>query len=271
MEDYERDAMIDSIRCRREEFDQPLAENPPLGPKWMAKQGLNSLNLNGAEYAVMGCLLDRASSHSGLCYPSEEFIAGWTRRPLRTVQRAIRSLWEKRLINITRRSMTSSRYFVQWAPLFSAYRHQKAFEKLNTKRNAQRHAQKVADHVTKSGGSLIQKVATKPSYLEPSNRNLGHEMAHPASPADATVISIENHSSKETQRASESVERPSGFQEKVKPAWWWENRLREAADELMECTNPERRKELGERISACKKRIQETLHEQRSKTDAGRR
>ena len=45
MEDHERDAMIDSIRCRREEFDPPLAENPPPGAKWKAKQGLNSAQL----------------------------------------------------------------------------------------------------------------------------------------------------------------------------------------------------------------------------------
>ena len=120
MEDHEHDAMVDSIRCRREEIDPPLNDNPPPGPKWKAKQGLNRLNLNGAEHDVMGCLVDRASSKSGLCYPSEEFIAGWTGRPLRTVQRAISSLWHKRLINITRRSLTSNRYFIQWDALFAA-------------------------------------------------------------------------------------------------------------------------------------------------------
>ena len=92
MEDYERDAMVDSIRCRREDVEPELPENPPPDAKWKAKQGLNRLNLNGAEHDVMGCLVDRANATTGLCYPSEEFIAGWTGRPLRTVQRAIRSL-----------------------------------------------------------------------------------------------------------------------------------------------------------------------------------
>ena len=43
----------------------PLPDNPPPGPKWQAKQGLCRLNLNGAEYAVLGCLIDRASKTKG--------------------------------------------------------------------------------------------------------------------------------------------------------------------------------------------------------------
>ena len=142
MEDHEYDAMVDLIRCRREEIAPELPENSPPGPKWKAKQGLNRLNLNGAEHDVMGCLVDRASSKSGLCYPSEEFIQGWTGRPMRTVQRAIRSLWDKRLINITRRSVTSNRYFIQWTTLFAAYKQQKAFERGVTLASRRRHRKK---------------------------------------------------------------------------------------------------------------------------------
>ena len=182
MEDHERDAMVDSIRCRREDVAPELPENPPPGAKWKAKQGLNRLNLNGAEHDVMGCLVDRASSKTGLCYPSEEFIEGWTGRPMRTVQRAIRTLWDKRLINITRRSATSNRYFINWSALFTAYKRQKAFEG--------NRLPKVAGSDTKSGGSPSPKVAAKPSYSEPSNKNLRHEMAHQPSAADASRSSM---------------------------------------------------------------------------------
>ena len=58
------------------------------GPKWKARAGLARLKLNGAEYAVMMCLIDRWNPKNGLCYPSEEFIAGWTDRNPRAVRRA---------------------------------------------------------------------------------------------------------------------------------------------------------------------------------------
>ena len=161
MEDRERDGMINSMRCRREEISPELPENPASLPKWQAKQGLNRLNLNGAEHDVMGCLIDRANPTSGLCYPSEEYIAGWIDRPLRTVQRAIRTLWDKRLINITRRSATSNRYFIQWPTLSIAYRAQKAFEK-RRRCVAAVTLQKVADDTARSGGSYPPEVAAKP-------------------------------------------------------------------------------------------------------------
>ena len=65
---------------------------PPPGPKWKARKGLARMKLNGAEHDIMECLIDRASKAKGLCFPSEEFIAGWTTRPLRTVERGIASL-----------------------------------------------------------------------------------------------------------------------------------------------------------------------------------
>ena len=159
----------------------------------------------------MGCLVDKANSKSGLCYPSEEYIAGWTGRPLRTVQRAIRTLWEKRLINIIRRSATSNRYFVQWMPVFSAYWHQEAFEK----RHAQRHAQKVAGEDAKSGGSPIQKVAAEPRKIEPRKMNLGHEMAHSPAANDAYDDFIEYQFGGVTQLLSEFCWEAQGFSGRV--------------------------------------------------------
>ena len=150
-----------------------LPENPPPDAKWKAKQGLNRLNLNGAEHDVMGCLVDRANATTGLCYPSEEFIAGWTGRPLRTVQRAIRSLWHKRLINITRRSATSDRYFIAWArTLLGVPSHQQVFERDATAASRRRHKQKVAgESCQKWRVAPAPEVAAEPRK-EPMKENL---------------------------------------------------------------------------------------------------
>jgi Helix-turn-helix domain len=164
--EYQHEAMVETIRCRREEIEGTLPENPPGGAKWKAKQGLHRLNLNGAEQDVMACLIDRANPHTGLCYPSEEYIAAWTGRAMRTVQRAVRTLWDKRLINITRRSLTSNRYYIAWGKLFEAHKLQKAFERRHTVTRPP----KVADHDTKSGGSYPPEVAAKPI-----NRTYEHE------------------------------------------------------------------------------------------------
>ena len=268
MEDHERDAMVDSIRCRREDVAPELPENPPPDAKWKAKQGLNQLNLNGAEHDVMGCLIDRASSKSGLCYPSEEFIQGWTGRPMRTIQRAIRTLWDKRLINITRRSLTSNRYFIQWEPLFAAYRAQKAFERGVTLASRRRHAQKVADHDTKSGGSHPPEVAAKPSNRT-YEENLRHEMAHQPSAADAKEAFRKEHSEEDrvtlTAKGLTAGERLS----KRYGLIFWTDALVGAEKELKRCTLPEQQKKLEEKIADCINRIEELRYEQRDETAAG--
>jgi hypothetical protein len=140
--DEAHEEMVFGILERR---DEPLPENPPPGPKWQAKQGLHCLDLNGAENRVMFCLIERANKFSGLCFPSEDWIAGWTRIPKRTVERAVASLKAKGLIGIVpvrrKRGGVSNRYYAKWEPLFAGYRHMKAFEAASTeKRNAARDA-----------------------------------------------------------------------------------------------------------------------------------
>ena len=78
----------------------PLPHNPPPGPKWQAKQGMARLCLNGAEYSVLACLLDRASKSKGACYPSQGFICKWTFRPERTVERAVAGLRSRKRIAV---------------------------------------------------------------------------------------------------------------------------------------------------------------------------
>jgi hypothetical protein len=101
--------------------------NEPHGPKWQAKDALNRINLNGPEHDVMHCLIDAANRVNGRCYPSEEFIAGWTNRNRWAVERAIKSLRQRGLIFVARRFATSNLYTVNWQPLFDAYRDQMAF------------------------------------------------------------------------------------------------------------------------------------------------
>jgi Helix-turn-helix domain len=147
-DEYELVGMVDAIRCQRDEEELP--NSPPPGPKWKARKALSRLNLNGAEHDVMECLVDRANKDSGLCYPSEVFISGWTNRPLRTVQRAIDSLKRKRLISVVYRGSTSSRYYINWRRVFAAARQMEAFEK----RHAASRRPKVADRSVKSGGPI---------------------------------------------------------------------------------------------------------------------
>jgi hypothetical protein len=131
----------------------PLPENPPPGPKWQAKQGMARLNLNGAEYAVLACLIDRASKGKGACFPSQEFIFGWTGRPERTVRRAVSTLEECGLIRVIDRGLKSNAYIINWPPIFAAYQEMKRFEK----RNAQRHGAVTAS----------PKVASQPATVRP--------------------------------------------------------------------------------------------------------
>ena len=108
-----------------------LPANPPPGPKWQARTGLYRLGLNGAEHDVMGCLINRASKASGLCFPFEHGIVEWTNRPLRTVQRAIAELRTRNLIAIVEigcKTGQRNRYYINWPPLFAAYEAIKAIE-----------------------------------------------------------------------------------------------------------------------------------------------
>src|SRR5262249_46463295 len=107
-----------------------IPHNPPPGPKWQARIGAVVLGtLNGAEVAVLTCLIDCASKASGYCIPSAEFISGWTTRPVRTVERAISKLKTKNLVGTHPRGDTSSAFLINWQPLFLAYQKLVSFQK----------------------------------------------------------------------------------------------------------------------------------------------
>jgi hypothetical protein len=134
---------VEARRCEQGEPTgyEPVPENPPPAPKWQAKTGLCSMGLNGIDHDVLECLIDAASKRKGLSFRSELFIAGWTQRPLRTVQRSIASLFRRRLIRIVRRPCKNgvrNFYLINWEPTFAAYRGIKWFERNWT--TARRHA-----------------------------------------------------------------------------------------------------------------------------------
>jgi Helix-turn-helix domain len=127
-EEYERQGLAENIVSGRE----VLPANPPPGPKYHARQGLASMGLNGSDHDVMFCLIDRANTNTGRCFPSEAFIAAWTNREERTVRRFIASLKKRNLIEATPvkcKGGTRNEYRINWDPLFAAYKAMKAFEK----------------------------------------------------------------------------------------------------------------------------------------------
>jgi hypothetical protein len=129
---HNQSAMVETMMGVRDMMRDPLPDNPPLGDKWQAMLGLARLHLNGGCHCVMVCLIDHANSDSGLCFPSEDRIAGWTGIPLRTVERAISTLRKKSLafaVPVKCRTGKHNRYYVNWAPLFAAFKEIKAFEK----------------------------------------------------------------------------------------------------------------------------------------------
>jgi hypothetical protein len=129
---------------------------------------------------VLACLIDRASNTKGACYPSQEFIAGWTFRPKRTVERAIASLDAKKLIRVRYRGTHSNAYIINWEPIFAAYHALVAFER----RNKERHGDASVAPAAKSGGSIpisspeVAGLSSPEVADKPWNRNHGSYLNH---------------------------------------------------------------------------------------------
>jgi hypothetical protein len=223
----------------------PLPNNPPPGPKWQAKQGLCRLNLNGAEYAVLACLIDRASLAKGACYPSQEFICGWTFRPERTVKRAVAGLRTRKLVRVVDRGTASNAYHINWQPIFSAYRDMKGFEKRHAaSRNAE---QKVAPQDETVGPEVARQVgpevAPKPMKGTSEERE---PMTLSGSPNGEPYWVILKGGKKERALQREQEAKPSRPHEgpTKDKASWWKSRERAALTELETCTDQNRRAQL---------------------------
>jgi hypothetical protein len=124
-EDHELQGLLETLVSQR----LISTPNPPPGPKWKAKAGLHRLGLNGAEGAVIWLLIDCANRNSGLCYPSQEYIAGRLDLTDRTVRRAIASLKKRKLIKTMQYGKSSNRYEINWQPFFAAFATMEAYSK----------------------------------------------------------------------------------------------------------------------------------------------
>jgi hypothetical protein len=121
---------VEATRELREyEGRAPLPANPPPGPKYRARRGLNRLKLRSATVRdFMECLIDRASKHRGACYPSLEYIVGWTDRRFETIRAAAKDARRLGLVRIIERGRNtagqkrSNAYAINWPVLFEACR-----------------------------------------------------------------------------------------------------------------------------------------------------
>jgi helix-turn-helix protein len=258
---YDNDGEPDIAASVENEIDnrerEPLPHNPPPGPKWQAKQGLARLPLNGAEYSVMACLIDRASKGKGACWPSQDFICGWTSRPERTVKRAISNLKALGLIRVIDRGTISNAYIVNWEPIFAAYRQMKAFEKQHARRrdhvtrHVTRHAQpKVAPQDAAVGPEAAShagpEVAPKPMKGNlGSKRNLGH-INEASADAESYLVLLDEEKLKGIQGRGEVESASTNPQPPAEPNLpnFWEARRRRAIAELETCTDSDRRTQL---------------------------
>jgi len=126
-EEHYRGQMVESIMGRRPNQPPPPYDNPlPHGrDKWQAKEGLQRLKLNGRDASILWALIDYANPGDGLCFPSERTVAALLARPVRTIERGIRSLAEKGLAmpepTMGVNGVIYNRYRVNWAVLLAAF------------------------------------------------------------------------------------------------------------------------------------------------------
>jgi hypothetical protein len=170
--------MVEVIRAARGE---PLPENPPPGPKWQAKEGINVLRtigveLNGTEVNVLFMLVEHANTTNGVCYPCQELISRRTCRPLRSVERAIASLKRKRLIDIIPVAYASNRYIINWTLLFDAHHQSRKIARAWQRKRAL--AKSGGQLPAKSGGQAPAKSGGVTYQREPMKKNLGPKTNH---------------------------------------------------------------------------------------------
>jgi hypothetical protein len=88
-EEYEHDAMVDSLQCRREE---PTAYEAPGEKRYFALFGLGFMHLSGAAHNIGTALIWHANYYTGRCDPGILALAYETGRHRRTAMKAIKEL-----------------------------------------------------------------------------------------------------------------------------------------------------------------------------------
>jgi hypothetical protein len=126
MEDHERDAMIDSLRCSREEPPEYVA--PGSEQKWRARNLVDiHWKLTGIEppsesyCRIMACIIDHANPGDGNCFPRQTTIALETGYSKDTVKRAIKWWIKHKFLTTESRGLAKAlAYHPQW-DLFESF------------------------------------------------------------------------------------------------------------------------------------------------------
>jgi hypothetical protein len=130
MEDYERDAMVDSLQCSREEPTKYVP--PPRGTKWRIFRAIGMLPIESNDKAVLSLIVDHANPITGRADPGQLRIARLLGLTIRTVKRCIRRLRKTPYLSRTLRGLSSTAYQVHWAAILHHDRTYEAAKRCQT-------------------------------------------------------------------------------------------------------------------------------------------
>ena len=290
MEDHEREAMIDSLRCRRAEPTNYRA--PETDQKWRARNVISfhfrhfTYKVQPAFRDVLLCAIDHANPTTGRCDVGQRRMARECNMSRQTVNQAMR-WWEEHtyFLRIENRRGKTNAYHIQWEHLETdwweiqqrihgialtpTWRHGAV-----TPEGMSAQARHPVSAPTRHGGVNTDPTLNTKKNLKDEPQ---HEMARSLTANDAHNDFYENQLGEIIRLTTERVDRPQGFQEREIPSAepsglgqsWWIDRLNEAVSEFKRCTDPHHRKRLEEKIARCRAHLEELQHEQRPKV--GRR
>ena len=110
MEDHERNGMIDSMQCIREEPTEYVP--PPRGTKWRIFRSIGMLPIESNDKAVLSLIVDHANPTTGRADPGQLRIARLLGLAIRTVKRSIARLLKTPYLSRTLRGLSSTAYQV---------------------------------------------------------------------------------------------------------------------------------------------------------------
>jgi hypothetical protein len=305
MEDHEREAMVDSIRCRREDRGQePTAfKAPDKDQKWRARELFGfmwrhlGMKIPPGYRDVMLLLIEKANAATGQLNWRQGKMAELTLLGRQYINEACQ-WWaeETPFLRIDRRKnkdgrFVSNAYHVRWRAIEKAWADVIAHVGIlpTGDENVTRPVHVVCNpttHVAPYPTTVVASDTTTRNSKGKCKEETHHEMAHPPSACDAHDF-LEGFFDGETQPLSELVESqkeaskeeqiaitPKGLTaaERLSRRYgviFWTDAMKAAETELKRCTLPKRRKELEDKIADCHNRLEGFQHEQRDETAAG--
>jgi hypothetical protein len=196
MEDHDREAMVDAIRCRREErgeitdYAAPGAEQ-----RWRARDlvdihwKLTGIETPSGSYnRIMSCIIGHANPDSGVCYPRQSTIGIETGYSRDTVKRVIDWWTERGFLKTESRGLAKAlAYHPQW-DLFELHWIAVADDTAASKENLPCRIKGQHD-VPHQGAARRAASRCSTESQRVISKNESHpERAHPPSAADAEYI-----------------------------------------------------------------------------------